>query len=157
MASPQIGRVESKGYYSWLRGYHAYKGIFKPVIGTTLTLQREPENAKDLHAVAIVEDTGRVVGHSFIENRVVFIKKGYNHKATAEICAKRINRGSGWGLELPVIFKWQKIFGQTGRRSGNRPKKTKTVSKSRKIRLDQYVCKYSKMLLGARYNERQNI
>ena len=39
------------------------KTFFKPVIGTTLTLQREPENEKDPHAVAIVEDTGRIVGH----------------------------------------------------------------------------------------------
>ena len=39
------------------------------------------------------------------------------------------------------------------RRSRNRPKKTKTVSKSRKIDL---ICKYSKMLLGVRHNEREN-
>ena len=31
--------------------------------------------------------------------------KGANHKATAEICGKRINRGSGLRLELPVIYK----------------------------------------------------
>ena len=72
MASPQIGRVESKEYYSWMRGHHAYKDIFKPAIGTTLTLQREPENANDPHAVAIVEDTGRIVGHS----PLVFVLKG---------------------------------------------------------------------------------
>ena len=36
--------------------------VTKPVIGTTFTL-REPENAKDPHAVAIVEDTGPIVGH----------------------------------------------------------------------------------------------
>ena len=106
MASPQIGRVESKEYYSWMRGHHAYKDIFEPVIGTTLTLQREPENAKDPHAVAIVEDTGRIVGHIPLAlSRIVssFLKRA-NHKATAEICGKRINRGSGLGLELPVIF-----------------------------------------------------
>ncbi|CAH3032696.1 unnamed protein product, partial [Porites lobata] len=103
MASPQIGRVESKEYYSRMRGHHAYK----PVTGTTLTLQREPENAKDPHAVAIVEDTGRIVGHiSLALSRIVssFLKRA-NHKATAEICGKRINRGSGLGLELPVIYK----------------------------------------------------
>ena len=102
MASPQIGRVKSKEYYSWLRGHHAYKDIFEPVIGTTLTLQREPENAKDPHAVAIVEDTGRIVGHIPLAlSRIVssFLKRA-NHKATAEICGKRINRGSGLGLEL---------------------------------------------------------
>ena len=107
MASPQIGRVESKEYYSWMWGHHAYKDIFEPVIGTTLTLQREPENAKDPHAVAFVEDTGRIVGHIPLAlSRIVssFLKRA-NHKATAEICGKRINRGSGLGLELPVIYK----------------------------------------------------
>ena len=93
MASPQIGRVESKE--STTRGCEA----------TTLTLQREPENAKDPHAVAIVEDTGRIVGHIPLAlSRIVssFLKRA-NHKATAEICGKRINRGSGLGLEHPVI------------------------------------------------------
>ena len=32
-------------------------------------------------------------------------KKRANHKATAKICGKRINRGSSLGLELPVIYK----------------------------------------------------
>ena len=107
MASPQIGRVESKEYYSWMWGHHAYKDIFEPVIGTTLTLQREPENAKDPHAVAIVEDTGRIVGHIplALSGIVSSFLKRANHKATAEICGKRINRGSGLGLELPVIYK----------------------------------------------------
>ena len=90
-----------------MRGHHAYKDIFKPVIGTMLTLQREPESAKDPHVVAIVEDTGRIVGHiSLGLSRIVssFLKRA-NHKATAEICGKRINRGFGLGLEIPVIYK----------------------------------------------------
>ncbi|KAK2569556.1 hypothetical protein P5673_005381 [Acropora cervicornis] len=101
MASPQIGRVENKEYYSWMRGHHAYKDIFEPVIGTALSLQREPENAKDPHAVAIVEDTGRIVGHIPLES---FLKRA-NHKATAEICGERINRGAALGPEIPVIYK----------------------------------------------------
>ena len=46
---------------------------------TTLNLQQEPENAKDPHAVAIVEDTGRIVGHIPLAlSRIVssFLKKG---------------------------------------------------------------------------------
>ena len=72
-----------------------------------LTLQREPENAKDPHAVAIVEDTGRIVGNIplALSGIVSSFLKRANHKATAEICGKRINRGSGLGLELPVIYK----------------------------------------------------
>lgn len=37
-----------------------------------------------------------------------FLKRA-NHKATAEICGKRINQGSGLGLELPVIYE---IYGR---------------------------------------------
>ena len=71
------------------------------------TLQWEPENAKDPHVVAIVEDTGRIVGHIPLGlSRIVssFLKRA-SHKATSEICGKRINRGSGLGLEIPVIHK----------------------------------------------------
>ena len=89
-----------------MRGHHAYKDIFEPVIGTTLFLQREPENARDQHAVAIVEDSGRIVGHiPLCSSRIVssFLTRS-NHKATAKICGKRINRGAGLGLEIPVIY-----------------------------------------------------
>ena len=48
--------MEYKTYYSWLRGHHAYKGDFEPEIDDTLTLQREPENAKDPFIVAITEE-----------------------------------------------------------------------------------------------------
>ena len=64
-----------------------YKDIFKPVIGTTLALQWEPENAKDPHAFVIVEDTGRIVDHIPLAlSRTVssFLKRA-NHKATAEL------------------------------------------------------------------------
>ena len=66
---------------------------------------------KDPHVVAIVEDTGRIVGHILLGlSRIVssFLKRA-NHKATAEICGKRINQGSGLGLEIPVIYK---IYGR---------------------------------------------
>ena len=180
MTSPQIGRVESKEYYSWMWGHHAYKDIFEPVIGTTLTLQREPENAKDPHAVAIVEDTGRIVGHIALALSGIvssFLKRA-NRKATAEICGKRINRGSGLGLELPVIYK---IYGgrihldrldelihgsETAKRAlrekdggilTDGQKKRKSTKKNKDSLKKQkkytwYVCKYSKMLLGVRHN-----
>ena len=48
-----------------------------------------------------------------------------------------------------------KEFGLMDRRSRNRPKKTKAVSKS-KTKQTRYECKYLKMLLGVRYNEREN-
>ena len=108
-----------------MRGHHAHKDIFKPVIGITLTSQREPKNAKDPHAIAIVEDTDCIIGHIPLRlSRTVssFLRRA-NHKVTAEICGKRINRGcgkrinrgSGLGLELPVIYE---IYG--GRKYLNR-------------------------------------
>ena len=49
----------------------------------------------------------------------LFFFKSADHKATAEICGKRINRGAGLGLEIPVIYNIyggrKEIFGQTGR------------------------------------------
>ena len=83
---------------------------------------------------------------------------------TPEICGKRINQGAGLGLEIPVIYKItaegrkyldrldeiidgsetaKRALGEKdegilidGQGSGNRPKKTKTISKSGKNRLD---------------------
>ena len=140
---------------------HAYKDIFKHVIGTTLTLQREPENAKDPSADALVEHTGSIVGHIPLAlSRIVssFLKRA-DHKATTENCGKLINRGSGLRLELPVICK---IYGgrkyldrlnelihdsdtakralrakdegilTDGQKKRKSTKKTKTLSKSRK-------------------------
>ena len=62
-----------------IRSHYAYKDISKPVIGTTPTLQRQQENAKDPHVVAIVEDTEWIVGHIPLGlPRIVssFFKKG---------------------------------------------------------------------------------
>ena len=58
------------------------------------------------HAVAIVEDSGRIVGHIPLGlSRIVSsLLTRSNHKVTAKICGKRINRGAGLGLEIPVIY-----------------------------------------------------
>ena len=98
---------ENKSYYSWFRGHHAYKDEFKPEINTILTLQREPENAKDPHAVAITEQNGRVVGHIPLGlSKIVssFLKR-INHRGEVVICGKRVNRGAGMGLKIPVLYK----------------------------------------------------
>ena len=89
-----------------MRGHHAYKDEFQPEINKTLPLQREPENAKDPHAVATTENNRRVVGHtSFRIVQIVssFLKR-VNHRE-AVICGKRVNRGVGMGLEIPVLYK----------------------------------------------------
>ena len=45
-----------------IRGYHVYKENWTPVIGETLTCKREPSNAYDKYAVAVIKNE-RVVGH----------------------------------------------------------------------------------------------
>lgn len=102
----QRSNEECKRYFSWMRGHHAYKDIFEPEIDKQLTLQREPENAKDKFAVAITEENGRIVGHIPLGlSKIVscFLKRD-THSGLAIICGKRINRGGGLGLEIPVVL-----------------------------------------------------
>ena len=41
------GSLEILEVLSYIRGYHAYMGVWSPVQGQTLLLKREPTNAKD--------------------------------------------------------------------------------------------------------------
>ena len=87
---------------SFIRGYHVYQHIWTPVEGETYSCTREPGNEQDCNAVAVMYED-RVVGHiplaipkcislflilpgSFLETKVT---------------GKRINRGGGYGLEVP--------------------------------------------------------
>ena len=48
--------------YMYIKGYHAYMGIWNSVQGQTLLVKREPTNSKDKNAVGVfLEDA--VVGH----------------------------------------------------------------------------------------------
>lgn len=92
---------------SYIRGYHAYTDVWTPSIGETLLLRREPDNPKDEHAVAVVTD-GEVVGH--IPHNVSitvshFLRRDYN-KGFAEVTGHKVNRGAGYGLEIPCIYRF---------------------------------------------------
>ena len=73
----------------------------------TRAFLREPENAKDKNAVAITEE-GRIVGHIplGLSKFVLCFLKREGHEGVAIICGKRINRGGGLGLEIPVGYKF---------------------------------------------------
>ena len=47
---------------SYIRGFHAYKDVWDPFVGETLTLERELDNPRDVFSVA-VKKNGAVVGH----------------------------------------------------------------------------------------------
>ena len=92
---------------SFIRGYHAYLDMWTPFIGEGLLLRREPENVKDRSAVSVQKD-GETVGHIpfNISNAVShFLRREFN-KGFAEVTGEMVNRGAGYGLEIPCIYRF---------------------------------------------------
>ena len=90
---------------SFVRGYHIYKEDWSPAVGDVLLLQRDPLNEKDRNAVAIVRD-GSVVGHVPFNLAPLFshfLRRELN-KGTVRITGSRVNRGGGYGLEIPCTY-----------------------------------------------------
>ena len=87
----------------YIRGYHAYIDVWNPSLGDILLLRREPD---DRFAVTVIND-GEVVGHIpyNISNAVSqFLRRDY--KAFAEVTGDKVNRGGGYGLEIPCIYRF---------------------------------------------------
>ena len=100
--------VKAKRYFfnSFVRGYHAYIDSWDPKVGhENLELMPEEDNEHDDFAVAIkFED--RIVGHvpknlSKIMNRFTKIA---SCSLRCKVTGKRVNRGAGYGLEIPVVY-----------------------------------------------------
>ena len=95
---------------SYVRGYHAYKDNWNPVVGETLVLRREPTNMVDKHTVAVVKD-GIVVGHiqwatyNLAPCVGQFLRRDEN-KAFAEVTGEVVNRGAGYGQEVHLSSLW---------------------------------------------------
>ena len=101
---------------SFMRGYHEYQEIWTPEIGDEYELKREPLNAVDNNAVAIVRkrEGGRsrrkcIHENEFNDETVLghvpklmtlwltkFLKRPTN-KGRAVVKGKRVNRGVGYG------------------------------------------------------------
>lgn len=108
---------------SFMRGYHEYQEIWTPEIGDEYELKREPLNAVDNNAVAIVRkrEGGRsrrkfihenefngetVLGHvpKLIALWLTKFLKRPTSKGRAAVKGKRVNRGAGYGLEIPCEY-----------------------------------------------------
>ena len=93
-----------------IRGYHAYLNIWEPLLGKCLRCAKEPENEVDKHAVAVVRINSRneevVVGH--VPKLISIVVSMYLSlpccTLSIEVAGKRINRGAGYGLEIPAKF-----------------------------------------------------
>ena len=92
---------------SFVRGYHAYMDIWNPVVGEEFPLKRKPENAIDEYAVAVVNDF-HIVGHvPRLLSPIIFhfLARPCN-RGLAEITGNKINRGAGYELEIPCVFRF---------------------------------------------------
>ena len=89
---------------SYVRGYHAYMEVWTPVQDEMLLLKREPTNVADRNAVAVFKED-QVVGHvpfNLAPSISLFLKRDIN-KAFAKVVGEKVNRGAGYGLEIPCV------------------------------------------------------
>ena len=97
-------------YSSYSRGCHAYKEIWNPLVGDdSLICEPEESNEHDKHAVATVFDDcllKKVVGHvPLYWSKLAFkFLQFQNHSIHIAVTGKRVNRGAGLGLEIPVDY-----------------------------------------------------
>ena len=90
---------------SYIRGYHAYQDVWSPFTGEVLPLKREPDNSEDVHAVAF-KRAGTIVGHvpfHLALTIVAFLRRSRT-KCLAEVRGSKVNRGGGYGLEIPCEY-----------------------------------------------------
>ena len=104
---PLIILKEKKHVFeSFVRGYHEYMDVWDPKIGDKdVHLAPEEDNEHDSFAVAIFFQ-GRIVGHvprnlSRVMNCFMKIP---GCSIACKVTGKRVNRGAGYGLEIPVSY-----------------------------------------------------
>ena len=93
---------------SFVRGYHAYMDIRTPKVGDeNFCLKSENENQHDKFSVAIVLEE-RLVGHVPKNLSKIFhqFMKIPNCTIGCKVTGKRVNRGAGYGLEIPVQYRF---------------------------------------------------
>ena len=91
---------------SYVRGFHAYKDTWEPRIGEQLLLKREQHNCHDANAVAVFKEDA-VVGHVPVRFAPVFsafLAREFN-KGFCETVGGPVNRGGGYGMEIPCVYK----------------------------------------------------
>ncbi len=90
---------------------------WEPWVGEVLRLERDPTNQEDINAVAIINASG-IVGHvpfNLAPIMSAFLRRPIN-KRMAEVTGNRVNRGAGYGLEIPCKYHF---FGSYYRKTKN--------------------------------------
>ena len=90
---------------SFIRGYHAYQHIWTPVEGETYSGTRKPGNQQDCNAVVVMYEN-RVVGRILmaISKCISLFLTLPGSFLETKLTGKRINRGGGYGLEVPCKY-----------------------------------------------------
>ena len=100
-----IDKANSFSFNSYARGYHEYMKIWNPVDGEVLVCTQEIDNPHDNYAVSIIRNS-YVVGHVPLGLSKTF-SNFLSLPASTVLCivtGKRLNRGAGLGLEIPVMY-----------------------------------------------------
>ena len=110
------GKLDVLEFQSYVRGYHAYMENWTPIIGQALQLKREPTNGHDVHAVAVYFED-QIVGHipyNLAPKVSALLRRDVN-KGFVEVTGDRVNRGAGYGLEIPCSYR---LYGPKAKRCG---------------------------------------
>ena len=97
-------------FESYFRGYHAYMNIWELLLDEYLKCVVEPTNEVEKHAVAVVCINSLskevVVGPvpKFISMIVSLFFSLPRCTRSIEVTGKHVNRGAGYGLEIPTKF-----------------------------------------------------
>ena len=95
---------------SFVRGYHVYINIWEPLVGECLKSRKEPTNEMDKIAFAVIHInfcSEEVVVEHVPKNmsKILFMFLSLPHCVLdIFVTGKRINRGGGYGLEIPANF-----------------------------------------------------
>ena len=95
-------------FKSFVRGYHKYMDVWTPNVGNeNLYLEPDDGNEFDKNAVSVKID--RKTGGHIPKNLSKTFKRFLtlpNYTIKCIVLGKRVNHGAGYGLEIPVIFKF---------------------------------------------------
>ena len=95
---------------SYVRGFHVYQIVWSPIIGEeNLDCRDEEKNEDDEFAIGVYRNDFQKetsVGHmpGNISKFVYKFLKFPNSKFSCKLKGKRLNRGAGYCLEIPVIY-----------------------------------------------------
>ena len=99
-------KVDTYILHSYFRGYHAYMNIWNLKLGDSdVEVKHEVNNEHDKFAIAIFHSK-IIVGH-VLKNLSKFFYRFLslpNCTISCELTGKRVNRGGGYGLEIPVKY-----------------------------------------------------